>query len=328
MDKENWQGALTDQRTRLGGVKVDTWGGWIWINLDPKSESLRDYLEPAASMLEPFELQNMRCRWRRWIVFDCNWKVAMEAFDETYHVPGTHPEFMRFGNFVGWGRPQGKHSHIGYDAPKGLDENKAKLRLGSGADPRKSTAEMQVYTWEQVNTNTTKTLVDAAVRLVDELPEGTPAEKVLKHWLDSARRDDAARGVIWPTVAPEQVGKSGTSWQIFPNFQIGHAVNNMLCYSARPFGYNPDKCIFEAAVYELYPRGKEPSTKWEYLPVDHPTWGSVLVQDFANMAALQQGMKNAGFRGPLPNPKSEGAVTSLHRNLAKYMGTPGPKDLK
>jgi phenylpropionate dioxygenase-like ring-hydroxylating dioxygenase large terminal subunit len=140
MDKENWNGALTDRRTRLGGVKVDTWGGWIWINLDPKSESLRDYLEPAASMLEPFELQNMRCRWRRWIVFDCNWKVAMEAFDETYHVPGTHPEFMRFGNFVGWGRPQGKHSHIGYDAPKGLDENKAKLRLGSGADPRKSTA--------------------------------------------------------------------------------------------------------------------------------------------------------------------------------------------
>jgi nitrite reductase/ring-hydroxylating ferredoxin subunit len=327
MDKENWQGALTDQRTRLGGVKVDTWGGWIWINLDPKSEPLRDYLEPAASLLEPFELQNMRCRWRRWIVFDCNWKVAMEAFDETYHVPGTHPEFMRFGKFVGWGRPQGKHSHIGYDAPKGLDENKAKLRLGSGPDPRKSTAEMQVYTWEQVNTNTTKTLVDAAVRLVDELPEGTPADKVLKHWLDSARRDDAARGVVWPTVAPEQVGKSGTSWQIFPNFQIGHAVNNMLCYSARPFGYDPDKCIFEAAVYELYPRGKEPSAEWEYLPVDHPTWGSVLVQDFANMAAVQQGLKNGGFRGPLPNPKSEGAVTSLHRNLAKYMGTPGPKGL-
>ena len=55
------------------------------------------------------------------------------------------------------GETQGKHSHIGYDAPKGLDENKAKLRLGDGPDPRKSTAEMQVYTWEQVNTNTTKT---------------------------------------------------------------------------------------------------------------------------------------------------------------------------
>ena len=44
-------------------------------------------------------------------------------------------------------------------------------------------------------------------------------------------------------------------------------------------------------------------------------------------ALFVQGLKNGGFRGPLPNPKSEGAVTSLHRNLAKYMGTPGPKGL-
>jgi nitrite reductase/ring-hydroxylating ferredoxin subunit len=328
MEKDDWQGKLTEERTRLGKVQVDTWGGWIWINLDPNCGPLRDYLEPAASMLEPFELQNMRCRWRRWIIFDCNWKVALEAFDETYHVPGTHPEFMRFGNFVGWGRAQGKHSHIGYDAPKGLDQNKAKLRLGAGADPRKSTAEMQLYTWEQVNTNTTKTLVDAALRLVDELPEGTPADKVLKHWLDSARRDDAARGVIWPTVDPVQVGKSGTAWQIFPNFQIGHAVNNALCYAARPYGYNPDKCIFEAAVYELFPKGKEPQTEWEYLPADDARWGSVLPQDFSNMAAVQQGMKNGGFRGALPNPKSEGSISSLHRNLASYMGTAAPKNLK
>jgi nitrite reductase/ring-hydroxylating ferredoxin subunit len=323
LDKDNWQGKLTDERTRLGKVNVDTWGGWVWINMDPDCEPLRDYLEPAASMLDPFELQNMRYRWRRWIVFDCNWKVAMEAFDEIYHVPGTHPEFTRFGAFVGWGRPQGKHSHIGYDAPKGMDENKGKMRLGTGSDPRKSTAEMQLYTWKHVNTNTTKTLVDAAVRLVDELPEGTPPDKVQKHWIDSARRDDAARGVIWPTVSSEHVGKTGTAWQIFPNFQIGHAVNNALCYSARPYGNDPNKCIFEAVVYELFPKDEVPPTEWQYLAVDDPRWGSVLPQDFSNMAAVQQGMKNGGFRGALPNPKAEGAISNLHRTLAKYMGTAG-----
>ena len=328
MDREDWRGKLTDQRTRLGKVKVDTWGGWIWVNLDPDAGPLREYLEPAASLLDPFELQNMRYRWRRWIIFDCNWKVALEAFNETYHVPGTHPEFMRFGNFVGWGRPQGKHSHTGYDAPKGMDENKAKLRLGAGADPRKSTAEMQVYTWEQVNTNTTETLVSAAKRLVDELPEQTPADKVLRHWLDSARRDDEQRGVFWPTIDPVTIGRSGNSWQIFPNFQIGHALNNALCYSARPYGFDPDKCIFEAVVYELFPKDKHPRTAWEYLAADDPKWGSVLPQDFANMAALQRGMKNGGFRGALPNPKAEGAVSGLHRNLARYMSAPPPKILE
>jgi phenylpropionate dioxygenase-like ring-hydroxylating dioxygenase large terminal subunit len=327
-EKEDWKGALTDERTRLGEVQVDTWGGWIWINMDPGCPPLREYLEPAASLLEPFQLQNMRYRWRRWGVFDCNWKVALEAFSETYHVPGTHPEFMRFGDFRGWGRAQGLHSNIGYDAPKGLDENKAKLRLGSGPDPRRSTAEMQVFTWENANTNTTQTLVDASLRLVDELPEGTPADKVLRHWLDSARRVDAERGVIWPTIDPEHVGRSGTAWQIFPNFQIGHALNNALCYGARPYGYDPDKCIFEAAVYELFPAGKEPETEWELTPPDDPRWRSVLPQDFSNMAAVQQGMKVRGFSGPKPNPYREQSVTHFHRNLARYMGKGAPRPLE
>ena len=65
---------------------------------------------------------------------------------------------------------QGRHSNIGYDAPVDMDKNQqAKLRIGSGADARISTAEMQVYTWEKANTNTTQTLVDAALRLVDVL---------------------------------------------------------------------------------------------------------------------------------------------------------------
>ncbi|HTZ71215.1 MAG TPA: aromatic ring-hydroxylating dioxygenase subunit alpha [Acetobacteraceae bacterium] len=326
-EQQDWNGALTAERTHLSEVRVDTWGGWIWINMDPNCEPLCNYLEPAATMLEPFGLQNMRYRWRRWMVFDCNWKVALEAFSETYHVPGTHPEFMQFGEFRGWARAQDKHANIGYDAPKGLDENQAKLRLGTGTDPRVSTAEMQLYTWKHANTNTTQTLVDASLRLVDELPEGTPADQVLKHWLDSARRDDEARGVVWPTVDPAHVGRSGTAWQIFPNFQIGHAVNNALCYSARPYGYNPDKCIFEAAVYELFPEGQAPHTEWELTPADDPRWGSVLPQDFNNMGAVQQGMKSGGFRGTQPNPYRERSIANLHRNLAKYMGTGAPRKL-
>ena len=316
--QDNWDGALTDERTALGKVSVDTWGGFIWINLDPTCVPLRDYLEPAAAMLDPFELQNMRPRWRNWTIFDCNWKVALEAFNETYHVPGTHPEFTAFGDFTGFGKNMGLHSYIGYDAPKGLEENKAKLRLGAG-DPRISTAEMQKYTWEGVNTNTTQTLVDVAQTLPDVLPEGTPADEVLKYWLDTARTIDEQRGVFWPKVDPAHVAASGTSWQIFPNQQIGHAVNNMLCYQARPFGTNPDKCYFEVAVYELYPEGGAPQTEWTYAdPQDFP---HVLKQDFSNMAAVQQGMKNVGYRGNLPNPKAEQAVSSLHLNLAKYMGT-------
>jgi phenylpropionate dioxygenase-like ring-hydroxylating dioxygenase large terminal subunit len=321
--KEDWQAHLCGGRADLSFVKVDTWGGWIWINLDPGSMPLADYLHPAAGMLDPYGLQNMRPRWRRWVIFECNWKVAMEAFCETYHVATTHPEFMEFGQFRGWARNQGLHSNIGYDAPKGQEEDSGKLRLGAGEDPRLTTADMQNFTWANANTNTTMTLVGVANRLKDELPEGTPAAEVSAYWIGTARKEDAMRGVIWPTVDPKHTAQAGTSWQIFPNFQIGHAVNNMLCYQARPYGTDPDKCIFEAAVYELWPEGEAPETEWDYTaPTD---WPPVLQQDFANMAAVQQGMKNLGFRGAQPNPYMERSVASLHMNLSKFMGTGAPE---
>ncbi|SEG83847.1 Rieske [2Fe-2S] domain-containing protein [Thermomonospora echinospora] len=326
-ERADWQGCLTDERTGLKQVQVDTWGGWIFINMDPECEPLRDYLEPAATLLAPFQLERFRYRWRRWLVFDCNWKVALEAFNETYHVPYTHPEFIPFGSFLGWSRVQGRHSNIGFEAPKGLEENQGKLRIGGGVDARVSTAEMQNFIWENANTNTTETLVEVANRLVTELPEGTPPDQVAKYWLETARREDAERGVIWPTVAPEAVAESGTAWQIFPNFQIGHGQNNMLCYSARPYGYDPDKCVFEVAVYQLYPPGEEPETEWVHTPQDDPDWRTVLPQDFSNMAAVQQGMKTRGFSGPKPNPYRERATVNLHHNLAKYMGTGEPRKL-
>ena len=137
---------------------------------------------------------------------------------------------------------------------------------------------------------------------------------------------DEDRGVFWPKVDSEAVGKSGTSWQIFPNQQIGHAVNNMLCYQARPYGNNPDMCIFEAAVYELYPEGQAPETEWEY--TEPEDWPPVLQQDFNNMAAVQQGMKNVGFKGAQPNPYMERAVASLHYNLSRFMGRGEPHKIK
>src|SRR5699024_333530 len=127
-------------------------------------------------------------------------------------------------------------------APEDMEATKSKIRLGTGVDPRVSTAEMQIYTLEETNATTTETLVNAAKRLVDELPAGTPADRVLEHWLDSARRDDAARGVVWPVIDADVLGEAGTAWQIFPNFQIGQGLTSALGYSARPHpSYDPTR---------------------------------------------------------------------------------------
>ena len=331
LDKADWNGALTAERLRLPEVKVDTWGGWVWVNMDPNCEPLRNYLEPAAGMLDPFELEKMRYRWRMWCHFDCNWKTAIEAFMEAYHVEGTHPQLLKHANFYLWSKADGRHSHQGFkerDSGSDISQNNTIMRTGKGADPRVSTAQLQAEIMRTVNARTTQTFVDAAVRLVDELPEGTPADKVMQHWLESARHDDAARGVIWPTISPDDYAKAGSAWHIFPNLSIGHAITCALVYRTRPHGYDPNKCIFEASVIERFPEGQEPKTEWVYAePTDVAKWRSVLLQDFENMGEVQKGMKCRGFRGALPNPQQERTVSNFQRNLAAYMGLGGPKSL-
>jgi len=329
LDEPDWKGVLTDERTRLSPVQVDTWGGWIFINMDPGCVSLRQFLEPAAGILDPFELGQMRYKWRQWVIFDCNWKTAIEAFMEPYHVAGTHTQLLEFGQFYAFSKAHGLHGVSGFDERDPtlkMKQSSTITRAGTGTDARASTYELQKEIYTTVNfASTTETLVNAAKRLVDELPEGTPPGDVIKHWLASARADDAARGVAWPTITPDQMAEAGLAWSVFPNMSILQGITFALCYRARPYGDDPNKCIFESYAIERYPAGQEPKTQWKYAEPTAEQWGIVLAQDFSNMAAVQKGMKSRGFRGTLPNPHQERKVTNFHRNLANYMGTGAPR---
>jgi hypothetical protein len=231
---------------------------------------------------------------------------------------------MSVGDFRMWSRAMGLHGHNGFDErdpSKQSAESNTINRPGKGDDARLSIAALQVETWETVNSRTTKTLVDAAVRLADELPPGTPTAQVMAHWLASAKADDAARGVIWPTIDPAHLAKAGSAWHIFPNMTIAHAITNALIYRVRPHHRDPEKCIFEACVIERYPEGGEPETEWVYAePTDVEKWRPVLLQDFDNMTQVQRGMRSRGYRGSIPSPRQEQTVANLHRNLARYIG--------
>jgi phenylpropionate dioxygenase-like ring-hydroxylating dioxygenase large terminal subunit len=329
LDPQDWKGALNEERTSLNPVKVDSWGGWLFINMDPECVSLRDYLEPAAAILDPFAFEKMRYKWRQWVIYDCNWKTALEAFMEPYHVAGTHPQLLEYGEYYAYSAAYGLHGVSGFDErdpDKKTKESSTVTRAGKGADARVSTYELQNEIYTTVNNaSTTETLVNAAKRLVDELPEETPPQDVIKHWLASAKADDAARGIEWPTISQDQMSQAGLAWNIFPNSAILQGITFALCYRARPYGDDPHKCIFESYAIERFPEGGEPKTDWVYAEPTAEKWGSVLAQDFSNMAAVQKGMRSRGFRGPMPNPHQERKVTNFHRNLARYMGRASPR---
>lgn len=331
-DEQDWKGALTPDLTCLSEVKVDTWGGWIYINMDPDSESLEEFLGEAGRILNHFEFEKMRYKWRQWAIYPCNWKTAIEAFMEPYHVAGTHTQLLKYGDYYAYSKPYGLHGVSGFDerdADKKNAQSSSVTRVGrKDQDPRISTYELIRETYETVNNaSATETLVNAAKRLVDELPEGTPGNEVIAHLMKSAKADDAARGVIWPEIPPEVMSEAGLAWSMFPNQTILQGVTFALCYRVRPYGDDPNQCIFEAYAIERFPEGEEPKTEWVYAEPTAEKWGSVLAQDFANMEWVQRGMKSRGFRGTLPNPHQEQKITNFHRHLGRYMGTGTPRKL-
>ncbi len=324
LDPEDWKGALNAERTCLSELKVDTWGGWIYINMDPDCEPLRDFLEPAAGILDHFQFEKMRYKWRQWSVYPCNWKTAIEAFMEPYHVTGTHSQLLKYGEYYAYSKAFGMHSVSGFDERDSSRKNSQSTsvtRAGSGSDPRISTYELIRENYETLNYSAgTDTLVAAASRLADELPEGTPADQVIAHMMASAKADDAERGIIWPEIPPEVMAEAGLAWTLFPNQTILQGVTFALCYRTRPYGDDPNKCIFESYALERYPEGEEPTTEWVQAEPTAEKWGAVLAQDFSNMEWVQRGMKSRGFRGTLPNPHQERKITNFHRVLSQYMG--------
>ena len=308
-EQDDWKGALTPQNTHLAPVQVDTWGGWLFINMDPDCEPLADYLFPAAKILDPFGLENMRYKWRKWLYFDCNWKVAMEAFNETYHVFTTHPEFNKFGEFKGWAKAQGKHSNIGYDAPKGMDETKSKIRLGTGRSAHLDRGDAGLHDGRDQRHHHADAgeCREAARRRTARGHAGRQGARALAG-LGPPRRRGARRDLADDPA--DILGQSGTAWQIFPNFQVGQGLTSALCYGARPDpSYDPNKCIFEVAVYELYPKGQEPQTEWQYTPVGDP---ELAVGAAAGL--LQHGRGAAGHEvGRLPRHQAQPVPRAQHR---------------
>ena len=74
----------------LKSIRTEMLGNLIFINFDESAQSLLEWLGPVADELAEFQFEKCRLVGRQAFDLQCNWKIAMEANTEVYHIKGIH----------------------------------------------------------------------------------------------------------------------------------------------------------------------------------------------------------------------------------------------
>lgn len=268
----------------LREVKVGRWGGFVFINMDPNSETLESYLGDMPMHWEKFPLEERYIAGHIHKIFPANWKVAQEAFMEAYHNIQTHLQFGIY--FGGTASEAGQYDPMG-NYSRALGQGMPTLPFDWQPTPEEQLDAMSGHGYP------------VGVRRIQEtyLKEGG-GKALLTYELDIRRT--ALREVIGDKV--DQLSDfevfGGGYFTLFPNFHPWWAYDEFT-YRFRPYGDDPEMCIME--TYLLRPfRGERPKpAATRYLGVNdsHMDAADILGlnarifdQDELNIPAVQLGL--------------------------------------
>ena len=297
-------------------MRCERWGGFVFVNLDPDAEPLLDFLGPLAELLAPYHLEELRLRGNLTTVLPANWKVVVDAFNEAYHVQGTHPQILPYTDDVSIEYEQlGKHSHYGR-----LPGARRRLR----PSPRLAVPDDEVdegAILAGMVTGLGGAFLKEEQAIVDELRSAPPAGQAMLETYQQRRMQLlASRGFDVSGLDPEQM-TSADDVYLFPNVVGPIYPGSAILFRVRPDGAHVDRAIKDTWVLE-WPRADR---EWR-LPRHHvyadwreKDWGTITNQDYANMERVQAGMKSRGFQGLRLNPRQESNLLHMHRVIDEYL---------
>jgi len=329
-DEENFE-PRPAQELCLPEVKVDTWGGWVFVNMDPNAEPLLGYLDPMPTRLEGYKLEDMRIAWYKSVIVDANWKTSLDAFVESWHVPGTHPQLLRpdkrgtppttaecdnYGGrtFNELFRYHSRHADIFRYGSEG-DSTRLRPEYGVNPDAVYHNAE---YNLRELRSLYLQTDLGAAAEL-RTIPEATgPEGNAIYQRL--RKKHARAAGIDYPDLTEEQLKQGMYAWHAFPNTVFLVDFGTCICYRARPFGDDPDKCVFDVQGLWLPPKeGIQTARPEHFDDFRQGSLGAILEQDFANMSEVTVGLHSRGYDGHRLNTAQEMTIWNYHRAIDGFL---------
>ncbi len=314
----------------LPQCRVGTWGGWVFVAMDPTGEPLEQFLDPLPDRLRGFKLEDMRIAWYKSVVLPANWKTALDAFIESWHVPGTHPQLLRpdkrpgpssiaesrqyGGTFNELFRYHSRHADLFRYGPEG---DATRVRANYGVSPEAILTNVE-YNLRELRALYLGTDLAAARELVgtegSDGPDGNALYQALR------RKHARAAGIDYPDVTPEQLRGAMYDWHLFPNTVFLVDMGCCLTYRSRPNGRDPDSCIFDVQGLELPPAAGLPTAQ----PQRFDDWrdgdvGEILSQDFSNMSEVTAGLHSLGYDGHHLNTAQEMTIWNYHRAIDELL---------
>jgi phenylpropionate dioxygenase-like ring-hydroxylating dioxygenase large terminal subunit len=301
---------VPEQKWQLPQVRVETWGGFVFLNMDAGAPSLADYLGVLPAHFERWRLEDCWKAAHVAKVIDCNWKVAQEAFMESYHVIATHPQILGviadansqydlYGehvnrNIAAFGAPSPHLGEQGAPAPRIVEQMLA--MWGKGGAPSPADAGV---------TNARAVLGDINRRAFSRAFAGD---------FDTASDAELLDAIVY---------------NVFPNFSPWGGFAPNIVYRWRPNGRDVDSCIMEVMLLKRLPRsGARPApvpVHWlsaaePWAAADElPILGAVIDQDMQNMPFVQRGLRASGSGEVQLGAYQESRIRHFHQTLDRYL---------
>ncbi|HXJ36344.1 MAG TPA: aromatic ring-hydroxylating dioxygenase subunit alpha [Candidatus Eisenbacteria bacterium] len=301
---------------RLGAVRVDTWGGFVFVNLDPDAEPLLRFLDPLPELLAPYRLHEMRFRSYLTTILPANWKTAIDAFNEGYHVQGTHPQTLPWVDDTSLAYEQFRtHAHYGR-----LASARRQLRPSPRLGLRPEDVDEGQILAALVAGLGGAFLKDERA-LVEELRAAPPPGKSLLAVYQERRMElMRSRGFDLTGLTPDHMTSADDVYW-FPNVVGPIYPGSAILFRVRPNGLDPESTIKDTWVLE-WPRPGQPWQMPERRFFPDWTardWGEITTQDYRNIVRAQLGMKSRSFEGLRLNPRQEGNILHMHRVIDRYL---------
>ena len=287
-----WDFPQVDDSFSLPQVKLETWGGCIFINPDNNAGPLTDELGVLVEHFEHFDLGKRFTLVKTAKKIRANWKNVWAAFLEAYHVAETHFDAVDFNG----------DANTKYDIfDNGVTRTGRLITPAAVPSP---------------GLNDTVTAREAAIEAArsfanalgpaaeDTLPDFDSIPDFGRQHVAEWRRGlmKAMLGVDLSEVSDSEL-LDATQYDMFPNFGAWLGEGLPLMYQFLPLGDNPNESLF--VVRLLAPVADEsqrpPAAPMTYLDFDEffeslPQWGRiahVFDQDMSNLPIIQKGMRSA-----------------------------------